>query len=93
MASIWPPTWPSAGSVWEEVATPLTRRPGDTSMFRSVGETHGEQQEPLSIAALLMASFPRFPMGLVDNRCHLQAGKSQREMSHEIPCLKSLENP
>ncbi|CAK0790532.1 unnamed protein product [Prorocentrum cordatum] len=30
-------------------------------------------QDPVSIAALLMATFPRFPTALTDNRCHLQA--------------------
>lgn len=37
------------------------------------GGRYSFDQKPLSIAALLMAAFPRLPMGLVDNRCHLQA--------------------
>lgn len=48
-------------------------------------------QEPLSIAALLMASFPRFPVGLVDNRCHLQAFRHLYALAARHRCIEAVE--
>ncbi|CAK9082709.1 Anaphase-promoting complex subunit 1 (Cyclosome subunit 1) (Protein EMBRYO DEFECTIVE 2771), partial [Durusdinium trenchii] len=48
-------------------------------------------QEPLSIAALLMAAFPRLPMGLVDNRCHLQAFRHLYALAARHHCIEAVE--
>ncbi|CAE8731889.1 unnamed protein product, partial [Polarella glacialis] len=48
-------------------------------------------QEPLSIAALLMAAFPRLPTSLTDNRCHLQAFRHLYVLSARHRCVEAIE--
>ncbi|CAJ1446241.1 unnamed protein product [Effrenium voratum] len=48
-------------------------------------------QEPLSIAALLMAAFPRLPIALVDNRCHLQAFRHLYAIAARHRCIEAIE--
>eukprot|EP00931_Biecheleriopsis_adriatica_P048438 TRINITY_DN27985_c0_g1_i1.p1 TRINITY_DN27985_c0_g1~~TRINITY_DN27985_c0_g1_i1.p1 ORF type:complete len:2002 (+),score=397.11 TRINITY_DN27985_c0_g1_i1:758-6007(+) len=48
-------------------------------------------QEPLSIAALLMAAFPRLPTSLTDNRCHLQAFRHLYVLAARHRCVEAVE--
>ncbi|CAE8701227.1 unnamed protein product, partial [Polarella glacialis] len=48
-------------------------------------------QEPLSIAALLMAAFPRLPTSLTDNRCHLQAFRHLYVLAARHRCVEAIE--
>lgn len=48
-------------------------------------------QEPMSIAALLMAAFPRWPTSLTDNRCHLQAFRHLHVLAARHHCVEAVE--
>eukprot|EP00928_Gymnodinium_smaydae_P030278 TRINITY_DN22559_c0_g2_i1.p1 TRINITY_DN22559_c0_g2~~TRINITY_DN22559_c0_g2_i1.p1 ORF type:complete len:703 (-),score=112.61 TRINITY_DN22559_c0_g2_i1:9-2078(-) len=48
-------------------------------------------QEPLSIAMLLMAAFPRFPTSLNDNRCHLQAFRHLYVLAARHRCVEAVD--
>eukprot|EP00930_Biecheleria_cincta_P046160 TRINITY_DN31841_c0_g1_i1.p1 TRINITY_DN31841_c0_g1~~TRINITY_DN31841_c0_g1_i1.p1 ORF type:complete len:1337 (-),score=254.77 TRINITY_DN31841_c0_g1_i1:28-4038(-) len=48
-------------------------------------------QEPLSIAALLMAAFPSLSNSLVDNRCHLQAFRHLYVLAARHRCVEAVE--
>jgi len=48
-------------------------------------------QDPLSIATLLMAVFPRFPVTLTDNRCHLQAFRHLYVLAARHHCVEAVE--
>lgn len=48
-------------------------------------------QDSLSIAALLMASFPRFPTSLTDNRCHLQAFRHLYVLAARHRCFEAID--
>jgi len=48
-------------------------------------------QDPLSIAALLMAAFPRWPISLTDNRCHLQAFRHLYVLAARHRCVEAIE--
>eukprot|EP00927_Polykrikos_kofoidii_P040402 TRINITY_DN34546_c0_g2_i1.p1 TRINITY_DN34546_c0_g2~~TRINITY_DN34546_c0_g2_i1.p1 ORF type:complete len:1076 (-),score=190.18 TRINITY_DN34546_c0_g2_i1:260-3019(-) len=48
-------------------------------------------REPLSVAALLMAAFPRFPTSLTDNRCHLQAFRHLYVLAARHRCVEAVD--
>jgi len=48
-------------------------------------------QDNLSIAMLLMAAFPRYPISLTDNRCHLQAFRHLYVLAARHRCVEAVE--
>merc|ERR1719271_1869582 len=48
-------------------------------------------QDNLSIACLLMTAFPRFPITLTDNRCHLQAFRHLHVLAARHRCVEAVE--
>lgn len=48
-------------------------------------------QDALSIAALMMAAFPRFPTSMTDSRCHLQAFRHLYVLAARHRCVEAVE--
>ena len=51
------------------------------------GGGHTFSTDNASVAALVIALFPRFPMSPTDQRCHLQARSTRRPRMLRIDCL------